>query len=243
MLFRSVEFNLRALLFVTINDWPALSNISGQSNRGYNACTHCLDSIKGTHLENCKKVVYLENRRFLPTNHPVRKKGKHFKGVAEHRKKPEPPSGEDVLRMVNDLPSVIFGKGPGGQSVLKDADRHTPMWKKEYIFWELPYLKFLEVRSSIDVMHMTKNLCVNLLCFLGVYGKSKDIPEAREDQQRLKDPNNKHTDTERHYLRSYALTKAEKEIFFEVLYDIKVSRGFSSNINWIINMAEKKSKI
>ena len=37
------EFDLRALLFVPINDWPALGNISGQSNKGYNACTHCLD--------------------------------------------------------------------------------------------------------------------------------------------------------------------------------------------------------
>ncbi len=36
------EFNLRALLFVTINDWSALSNLSGQSNKGYKACTHCI---------------------------------------------------------------------------------------------------------------------------------------------------------------------------------------------------------
>ena len=28
------EFNLRALLFVTINDLPALSNLSGQTNKG-----------------------------------------------------------------------------------------------------------------------------------------------------------------------------------------------------------------
>ena len=28
-------FNLRALLFVTINDWPALGNLSGQTNKGY----------------------------------------------------------------------------------------------------------------------------------------------------------------------------------------------------------------
>ena len=27
------RFDLRALLFVTINDWPALSNISGQTNK------------------------------------------------------------------------------------------------------------------------------------------------------------------------------------------------------------------
>jgi hypothetical protein len=31
------EFDIRALLFVTINDWLALSNILGQSNKGYNA--------------------------------------------------------------------------------------------------------------------------------------------------------------------------------------------------------------
>ena len=54
------------------------------------------------------------------------------------------------------------------------------MWKKKYIFWELDYLKFLEVRSLIDVMHVTKNICVNLLGFLGVYWKTKDTPEARE---------------------------------------------------------------
>ena len=39
------EFDLKALLFVTINDWPALSNLSGQTNKGYHACTHCLDDI------------------------------------------------------------------------------------------------------------------------------------------------------------------------------------------------------
>ena len=49
-----------------------------------------------------------------------------------------------------------------------------------------------------------------------------------------------YTDTGRHYLSSYALTKAKKEIFFEVLYSIKVPSGFSSNIKGIINMAEKK---
>ena len=40
------EFNLHALLFVTINDWPALSNLSGQTNKGYHACTHCLDDTE-----------------------------------------------------------------------------------------------------------------------------------------------------------------------------------------------------
>ncbi|XP_071676619.1 uncharacterized protein [Lolium perenne] len=45
--YKQESFNLRALLFVTINDWPALSNLSGQTNKGYNACTHCLDETEG----------------------------------------------------------------------------------------------------------------------------------------------------------------------------------------------------
>ena len=55
---------------------------------------------------------------------------------------------------------MIFGKGPGGQSVPNDATGHAAMWKKKSIFWELPYWKVLEVRSAIDVMHVMKNLCV-----------------------------------------------------------------------------------
>src|SRR3954469_10620575 len=140
------EFDLRALLFVTINDWPALSNISGQTNKGYNACTHCLDKTDSEYLERCKKNVYPYNRRFLPRYHALRKRGKHFNGEAETRQKPVLPSGDDVLGMVKDL-DVIFGKGPGSRSVPKDDNGRAPMWKKKSIFWELAYWKKLEVRS------------------------------------------------------------------------------------------------
>ena len=134
---KQVEFDLRALLFVTINDWPALSNLSGQTNKGYNACTHCLEETDSTYLEKCKKVVYLGHRRFLPTRHPVRKKGKHFKGMTDHRRKPVHHTGDDIFGMVKNL-EVFFGKDPCGQSVLNDATGHTPMWKKKSIFWSYP---------------------------------------------------------------------------------------------------------
>jgi hypothetical protein len=39
---------------------------------------------------------------------------------------------------------------------------------------------------------------------------------------------------------SYTLTKEEKEIFFEVLLNIEVPIGFSSNIKGIVNMKEKR---
>ena len=103
----------------------------------------------------------------------------------------------------------------------------------------LPYWKDLEVRSSIDMMHVTKNLCVNLLGFLGVCGKKKDTPKAREDLQRLHEKDGM-PPKQYEGLARYALTKKESEIFFECLLSMKVPSVCSSNIKGIINMAEKK---
>ena len=72
--------------------------------------------------------------------------------------------------MVKDL-EVIFGKGSGSQPV-PNENGMAPMWKKKAIFWELPYWAVLDVRYAINVMHLTKNFFVNLIVFLGVYGKT-----------------------------------------------------------------------
>ncbi|XP_066159800.1 uncharacterized protein [Oryza sativa Japonica Group] len=102
------EFNLRALLFVTINDWFALSNLSEQSNNGYKA-----------------SIVW---KKLKPTHSQRR-------------------------------------------------------WSRGDVEEEVYFLgvTLLDVRHAIDVMHLTKNFCVNLLGFLGVYGKSKDTLEAHND--------------------------------------------------------------
>ena len=97
------EFDLRALLFITTNDWLALSNISGQTNKGYNACTHCLNETESIYLDKCKKNVYPGNHRFLLPTHTLRKKGKHFNGEADNRCKPIRRTGDDVFDMVKDL--------------------------------------------------------------------------------------------------------------------------------------------
>ena len=130
--YKQEDFNLRALLFVTINDWPALSNLSGQSNKGYRACTHCLEDTDSIWLTHCRKCVYMGHCRFLPVRHQVRKKGKHFKGQEDHRTKPMHRSGREVFDMVKDI-EVVFGKGPGSQPVPSEH-RMTPNWKKKSIF-------------------------------------------------------------------------------------------------------------
>jgi hypothetical protein len=90
-----------------------------------------------------------------------------------------------------------------------------------------------------------KNLCVNLLGFMGVYGKPKDTLEARQDLQCMKEQENLHpknVDGGRQYLcpASYTLSREEKESMFECLNSIKVPYGFSSNVKGIINAPEKK---
>jgi hypothetical protein len=93
--------------------------------------------------------------------------------------------GKCVFSMIKDV-HVVFGKGRGSQQVPNDKNGHAPMWKKKSILWELPYWEVLEVRNAIDIMHLTKNLCVNLLGFLGTHREAKDTIEARHDLKEMK---------------------------------------------------------
>jgi hypothetical protein len=57
--YKQEHFDLRALLFITINDWPALSNLSGQINKRYNACTHCFGDLDDVYLKNVERSCTL----------------------------------------------------------------------------------------------------------------------------------------------------------------------------------------
>ena len=118
------------------------------------------------------------------------------------------------------------------------------MWKKKSILWNLLYWQVLQVRNAIDVMHLSKNLCMNVLGLLGVYGKSKDTLEARRDMQQLAGQQGlqpEKRDKGRHYLKpaSYNMSKEEKESMFDCLNSINVPSGYS-NIQGTINVKEKK---
>ena len=72
--------------------------------------------------------------------------------------------------------------------------------------------KVLDVRHAIDVMHLMNNLCVNLIAFLGVYGKIKDTLEAHQELQRIEERDVLHPqqrDNGREHLSpaSYTLSK------------------------------------
>jgi hypothetical protein len=92
-----------------------------------------------------------------------------FNGNTEKRRPPSHLAGHEVNEMVKDV-HVVLGKWKRAGKTTKDD-----MWKKQSIFWELPYWKYLDVRHSIDVMHVEKNVCESLLgTLLNTDGKTRD---------------------------------------------------------------------
>lgn len=62
----------------------------------------------------------------------------------------------------------------------EDVDGDQQLWKKRSIFFDLPYWESNLLRHNLDVMHIEKNICDNLLgTLLNLDGKTKDNENAR----------------------------------------------------------------
>ena len=59
-------------------------------------------------------------------------------------------------------------------------------WKKESIFWLLPYWKTQLLGHNIDVMHTERNVFMNVFnIVMDINGKSKDTHNARMDLEEI----------------------------------------------------------
>jgi hypothetical protein len=103
------------MLFITIQDGHALGSISGQAFKGYKGCTWCMNETGDIWMMHCKKVAYMDHRRFLRADHAYLKNKKTFDRAIEKRRVPKIHSGEHMFRMVKNL-KVVLGKGKGGGS-------------------------------------------------------------------------------------------------------------------------------
>ena len=65
------EFTLKAIIFVTIIDYPGLFALSRQI-KGKSGCVVCIDDTCYTYLNGSKKLVYMRHRRFLNKRHRYR---------------------------------------------------------------------------------------------------------------------------------------------------------------------------
>ncbi|XP_057446719.1 uncharacterized protein LOC130738643 isoform X1 [Lotus japonicus] len=237
--YREENFTLRALLFGTINDFPAYGNLSGYSVKGQCACPICEDDTTTMRLEHGQKNVFLGHRRFLPVGHRYRTWRKAFNGSAEQRLAPKGLSGADLFAKVRGL-SCTFGKK--FQKLLPKSG-----WKKRSIFFDLPYWKDLYVRHFLDVMHIEKNVCESVIgTLLNMPGKTKDNIKARKDlvSMGMRTELGPVKKGNRTYLppAAYTLSRKEKIILCEFLEGVKVPEGFSSNIKNLVSMKDLKLK-
>ena len=65
-------FEMCAMLFCTINDFPAYGNLSDYSVKGHHAFPICEEDTSFIQLKHGRKIVYTRNRRFLKPYHPYR---------------------------------------------------------------------------------------------------------------------------------------------------------------------------
>ncbi|XP_031102022.1 uncharacterized protein LOC116005929 [Ipomoea triloba] len=187
--YRKENFKLQAMLFCTINDFPAYGNLSGYIVKGHKACPICEENTCYYQLVHGRKTVYMGHRRFLDRFHPYRRLKKAFNGQQDYTNAPQPLTGIEVYERVQGI-NVTFGKtqklisqrGKRSKTNVEIRSTEKSPWKKKSIFFDLPYWKTLDVRHSIDVMHVEKNVCDSIVgTLLDIKGKTKDGLNARLD--------------------------------------------------------------
>ncbi|XP_021727425.1 uncharacterized protein LOC110694556 [Chenopodium quinoa] len=94
---RNEKFNLKAMLFCTIQDFPADGNLSGYTVKGETACPIGMEDCKGQWLKESGKHVYPVHRQFLPSDHPYRRRKNAFDGTQEFKGRPKVMLGEEVF--------------------------------------------------------------------------------------------------------------------------------------------------
>ena len=170
----NVNFNLQALLFCSINDFPTYENLSGYSVKGHYACLICEENTSYHQLKHGRKTCYIGHRKFLRRNHLYRRLKKAFNGCQEDKTAPPPVTRDEVYERVCQV-NVTFWK------TLKKPIMKN-IWKKNSIFFQLPYWTKLDVKRCIDVMHVEKNVCDSIIgILLNIKGKTKDDVNSHKD--------------------------------------------------------------
>ena len=141
--YRKESFTLRAAMMWTVSDYPAYGNISGAMTKGYFACAICGDNTNVVRLKHGRKISFMGHQKWLPMNHPYRKRRKAFNGLKELQSVVKPQSYKQILQLVDSLHS---------------ENPLTKSWKRKCIFYELPYWGSFMVRHNLDVMHIEKVL-------------------------------------------------------------------------------------
>ncbi|GKC39792.1 putative transposase-associated domain-containing protein, partial [Tanacetum coccineum] len=209
------NFNLRAVVLWTINDYPALATLCGCPYSGFKCCVVCGKDTNCVRLSASSKQSYVGHRRYLPYNYPFRKQKKAFNGQQEFFQAPIPMTTEQIYNEVKPIENK-WGKGKrtnnnasenqedtrGRGGKIQKQKRNTTeeegsssqvngqngvYWKKFNIWYrKLKYWRHNPVPHCIDFMHVEKNVAESIVgTLLHVPGKTKDGLNARLDLAEL----------------------------------------------------------
>ncbi|XP_074358477.1 uncharacterized protein LOC141697823 [Apium graveolens] len=243
--FTDQTFILRASILWTISDFPGYAMLSGWGTKGYLGCPVCNYETSSMYLKYSKKMCYMNHRKFLDPDHKWRFDKRRFNGQIEMGQPPAILSGTNIEDLLSNFQNQ-FGKKKKepGQKKVKKVD--SP-FKKKSLFFNLPYWSHNLHRHNLDVMHIEKNVCDNILgTLLNMVGKTKGHVNARLDLQELgirkalhlvRSLDGKHLE-----IRAvvFDMTNKEKDLFCAVLKNVKLPYGSASNISRYVHTKERK---
>ncbi|XP_060202488.1 uncharacterized protein LOC132630922 [Lycium barbarum] len=228
-------FQLRAALMWTISDFPGLDNLSGWNTHTSLACPSCNFNTESLRLKFGRKNCFMGHRRYFPHDHKYRYNKQSFNGFEEHRPVPIPPSGSTMLRQIEES-----RKRPRDCST---SEVGPDQWKKKSIFWDLPYWKNNLIHHFLDMMHVEKNVCDNMLfTVLGDKKRSKDNLQARKDLQamRIKEKLHPYPNSSKFPPSCFTMKKEQKYIFLKVLKNVVFPDNYASNISRCVDLKKRK---
>ena len=233
------DFSLRAAILWGIHDYPALGTMSGRTTKGYFACVYCDEDPCSYSLRN--KIGFLDHRRFLPEDHTWRT-NRSFNGKIEKRGKPRTFTADEVMARVNGV-CYVPGKNPDMPKTRKRKhNENEPVWHLKVSLYDLEYWPKLKLHQNLDVMHIEKNICENILStLLNIPNKTKDTVNDRLDLE------DRGIRKELHMLDNsgsssskpracYVLKPEDRNKFLQFVSNVRFPDGYASNISRCVNL-------
>nr|GEV11050.1 hypothetical protein [Tanacetum cinerariifolium] len=146
--YKKERFQLFAMIYCTINDFPSYGNLSGYGTKGEKACPICKNGTHSRWLTNCRKTIYMGNRRALHIHHPYHKKENLFDGTSEDRSMPKLMDGYATLSQVADL-NITFRKKL--KLILNVPSGYSGNIKN---LVSMKYLKLLDNHKVVSIFNM-----------------------------------------------------------------------------------------
>ncbi|XP_074321483.1 uncharacterized protein LOC141658307 [Silene latifolia] len=229
---RKQNFDMRAALLWTINDFPKIWHVIRVDYGGSkHACPYCLvNECKSFWLKHSKKWSWFDcHRQFLLLDHVFRKDNKHFRkdrpvggDFASTRL-----TGEEVWEHVQHLPSIVDATD---EELLKLKMKREGWWKRS-IFWDLPYWKTLLIRHNLDVLHIEKNFFEQMIhTIMDEKNKTSFKPNAQKDFKLICKARRKGD--------MIVLKKEEKRVLCNWICSLKFPDGYASDLSRCVDLKD-----